>query len=201
MGLRDRKRLETRRRLEEAAAELTGSVGLEHATVDAISDRAGVSPRTFFNYFDCKEDAVLGAQPIALDDDVIAQHARHYLGRDTVVAIVGLLFAVSGPSITDAAAHQKRLELVYRHPQLVARQLAHMTRVTTALAEAVRAILAADPRWDGADADAAEMVLGTCFSAFRIVVKAGITHDAEPDLDVLAARTVALIRSSSARLA
>nr|WP_269328798.1 TetR/AcrR family transcriptional regulator [Kineosporia babensis] len=34
--------------------------GIEHVTVEAISEAAGVSERTFFNYFATKDDAILG---------------------------------------------------------------------------------------------------------------------------------------------
>ena len=51
IGLRDRKREETRSRLESAAVTLVLRDGLEHATVDSISAMADVSSRTFFNYF------------------------------------------------------------------------------------------------------------------------------------------------------
>ncbi len=40
--------------------ELTLRDGLAAATVNEIAERAGVSRRTFFNYYPAKEDAVLG---------------------------------------------------------------------------------------------------------------------------------------------
>ena len=39
------------------------------ATVDAIAERAGVSPRTVFNYFPTKEEAVLGVCPARLSEE------------------------------------------------------------------------------------------------------------------------------------
>ena len=63
IGLRERKRAQTRRRLEEAAIGLALRDGLDKVTIDAISERADVSPRTFFNYFDSKDDAILGVSP------------------------------------------------------------------------------------------------------------------------------------------
>lgn len=58
-GLRERKKAERRRRIEAAALDLIEAKGFEGATVQEISARAGISTRTFFYYFDTKEDVVL----------------------------------------------------------------------------------------------------------------------------------------------
>ena len=59
-GLRERKKRETSRAIEAAAVELAAELGLGEVTVEAISLRADVTSRTFFNYYASKEDAVLG---------------------------------------------------------------------------------------------------------------------------------------------
>ncbi|MEV0780580.1 TetR/AcrR family transcriptional regulator [Streptomyces sp. NPDC050433] len=56
-GLRQRKKQATRAALAEAAVRLAAEHGAENVTVEAISNAAGVSPRTFFNYFDSHDDA------------------------------------------------------------------------------------------------------------------------------------------------
>jgi AcrR family transcriptional regulator len=56
-GLRARKKEATRRALHEAASRLMADLGPTAVTVDMICAQAGVSPRTFFNYFDTKEEA------------------------------------------------------------------------------------------------------------------------------------------------
>lgn len=56
-SLRERKKSETRRRLAVAAVELLTEEGEEGVTIAAIADRAGVSTRTFHNYFQKREDA------------------------------------------------------------------------------------------------------------------------------------------------
>ncbi|MFJ2443874.1 TetR/AcrR family transcriptional regulator [Streptomyces sp. NPDC087658] len=60
-GLRERKKQATRAALAEAAVRLAAEHGAENVTVEAISEAAGVSPRTFFNYFDCHDDAFVMA--------------------------------------------------------------------------------------------------------------------------------------------
>lgn len=60
LGHRERKKRETRAALVDAALTLIAERGLENVTVDEIAAAAGVSGRTFFNYFPTKEDAVTG---------------------------------------------------------------------------------------------------------------------------------------------
>jgi len=57
-GLRERKKLDTRRALSDAALELAFARGLDNVTRDDIAAAAGVSLRTFNNYFTNKYEAV-----------------------------------------------------------------------------------------------------------------------------------------------
>lgn len=54
------RRVRTAHRLTAAARRRTAEDGLSGFTVDEVCDEAGISRRTFFNYFASKEDAVLG---------------------------------------------------------------------------------------------------------------------------------------------
>ena len=58
-GLRERKKAATRQALHAAAMRLAIEHGPDRVTVEAIADEAGVSRRTFSNYFGSKEEALL----------------------------------------------------------------------------------------------------------------------------------------------
>jgi AcrR family transcriptional regulator len=58
LGLRERKKLDTRRALSDAALQLMFERGIENVSREAIADLAGVSLRTFNNYFGNKYEAV-----------------------------------------------------------------------------------------------------------------------------------------------
>lgn len=57
-GLREQKKAQTRADLADAAYQLVREHGLASLTADAVADRAGVSRRTFFNYFPSVESAL-----------------------------------------------------------------------------------------------------------------------------------------------
>jgi AcrR family transcriptional regulator len=59
LGLRERKKLKTRRAIRAAAFGLFTEHGYEATTVDQIAAAAEVSPSTFFRYFPTKEDVVI----------------------------------------------------------------------------------------------------------------------------------------------
>ncbi|MDP2121848.1 MAG: TetR family transcriptional regulator [Hoeflea sp.] len=62
-ALRERRRVQTAREIHVAAMELCQELGLEAVTTEAISSRAGISLRTFFNYFPNKEAAIVNRPP------------------------------------------------------------------------------------------------------------------------------------------
>ncbi|NUS82577.1 MAG: TetR family transcriptional regulator [Streptomyces sp.] len=58
MGLRERKKAETRTSLSWAAIRLAVERGFDSVKVEDIAEAAGVSPRTFNNYFSSKGEAI-----------------------------------------------------------------------------------------------------------------------------------------------
>lgn len=76
LGLRERKKAATRVALSEGAIRLAQERGVEQVTLDAIADAAGVSPRTFHNYFPNKEEAILAGMWDRVAELVAALRAR-----------------------------------------------------------------------------------------------------------------------------
>ena len=55
-GLRERKKLATRRAISDAATELFMTKGFDNTSVAEIAEIVGVSPQTVLNYFPAKTD-------------------------------------------------------------------------------------------------------------------------------------------------
>lgn len=95
VGLRERKKTETRAALSAAALRLALEKGVDEVRVDEIAEAANVSPRTYNNYFASREHAIvagitatralrvaeaLRARPSAepLVDSIVAAFAEQY---------------------------------------------------------------------------------------------------------------------------
>jgi len=143
-GLRERKRLATHRAIERAVLELIGERGLDGVTVEEISDRADVSPRTFFNYFPSKEAAAIGGElRLAEDDRLDAFLASDGPLLDDLARLLSSAIEDSGEQVE---LLQLRKDVLRQHPHLFARRMASMRSFEEQLAETVsRRLGDADP--------------------------------------------------------
>ena len=135
-GLRERKKQATRLALHEAALRLVADRGLDAVSVDDIAAGADVSPRTFFNYFSTKDDAVLGLDPEASNRQIELFLARP--GDETPLEALRAVSRHQADEMSeDTELWPLRLKVIDAHPALLARLAAAFGRSERALAQAI----------------------------------------------------------------
>lgn len=142
-SLRARKKAETWSAVHEAAAALVLERGVDGTTVEAVAEAAGVSQRTFFNYFPSKEDAVLGLRPPSLDPALLEDFS---LDHDLLGQVSRLLLAVARSAFAGGDPARRR-ELMRGHRQLGQRHRELTAEAGELVRRALAELLGRDPRW------------------------------------------------------
>ncbi|MFK0115413.1 TetR/AcrR family transcriptional regulator [Streptomyces sp. NPDC090994] len=140
-GLRERKKRATRAALTEAAVRLAAEHGAEKVTVEAISAAAGVSVRTFFNYFDTRDDVF-----VLVGAESGARVRRALLAAPAALSPLQALHDAMSAELAEAEQQHElwRLhgEVLRAAPHLLVRSLgAHLadeTELAEALTERIR---------------------------------------------------------------
>jgi AcrR family transcriptional regulator len=164
-GLRARKKAETRRALASAALRLADELGPDGVTVETIAEAAGVSPRTFFNYFPSKEDAICGStldRSAAMLADLIARPET----ETPLDAMRATTLAAGRRLENDSDEHMRRRHLFQRHPALAARQAAGFAKVERGLVEEIARRTGLDPDLDPYPA----LVVAAALGAVRVAI-------------------------------
>ncbi|MFF2330329.1 MULTISPECIES: TetR family transcriptional regulator [unclassified Streptomyces] len=165
VGLRERKKEATRQAVHKATLRLTIEHGFDHVTVEAVADEAGISRRTFSNYFTGKEDALLYGEEQQIRE--LVRTVRERPAEETAwealrAAMTQFAQRVSPPE----RAWALRTRLAMRHPSLLARQLANHAALERDLADAVA------PRRGPSDGPVRPLVLAAAFlSSLRIAMR------------------------------
>jgi AcrR family transcriptional regulator len=142
--LRERKKAETWMALHEAAATLALEHGADRTTVEAIAASAGVSPRTFFNYFEVKEDAIVGLREPALEAALLS--GISVTADDLVGQVSRLLMTVAWTAI-GGTNRARRRTLIARDPNLGRRHMHYMVKAENLVTQGISGLLAQDPEW------------------------------------------------------
>lgn len=199
LGLRERKRIETRRELEAATITLVVRDGLEQTTIEAISERANVSPRTFFNYFDSKEEAIIGLHDITMTDETIAKHIAGYKSRGIVESVVALMVSIIAPALTDPVLYKSRMQIIKQYPQLLERQMNRTIYMTKQLAGAIQRVASAGTDICITEAQA-EVLLALCMGGLRISIREWIATGDKISPSQLEERTIKIISEVTSKI-
>ncbi|MFH8448165.1 TetR/AcrR family transcriptional regulator [Streptomyces fungicidicus] len=137
-GLRERKKRATRAALAEAAVRLAAEHGAEKVTVEAISAAAGVSVRTFFNYFDTRDDAF-----VVIDADAGARIRRSVREAPAALSPLEALRDAMAAELAEAEQQHElwrlHAQVLHASPHLLVRTLGAHLADETGLAEAIAA--------------------------------------------------------------
>jgi AcrR family transcriptional regulator len=133
---RERKKLATRQAIHEAAFSLAETYGLSGVTVEAIAGQADVAPRTFFNYFPSKEDAILDRDPDRPEALRLALIGRPE-EEDALTALRRVMEAQVAERVLDADRALRWMRLIRSEPHLRAAMAAYSEEMEHALVAGV----------------------------------------------------------------
>lgn len=149
-GLRERKRLETLCTIEDHATRLVIEHGYDAVTVEQICDAARISKRTFFNYVDSKETAVLGLPTVEIPDHIrerFLQSPPEELLESlvTIGCTVGLTVPGRNPEFSLILLRRHR-QIMHAKPSLMAANVGTSIQRFHAFARLVEDYLEANPQ-------------------------------------------------------
>jgi AcrR family transcriptional regulator len=142
MDLRQKRRIETTRFIHDAAVRLARDKGVEAVTIEAICEAAGVSQRTFFNYFPFKE-AVFIFPPPPLPEDAVERFSTGT--GDLVADLIELLVAQATELSRTRWMGSLMREITEAHPRLMPLQMAEFQKFEADLQRLIAGRLRAAP--------------------------------------------------------
>ena len=138
MGLRERRRRQTSADIRDAAVRLSLERGFDKVTIEEICVEAGISTRTFFNYFPNKESAIAyGPSDLSADlaeDFVAAGPASYRIVLAELITLAAHHLRDMPPMREQAAG---MLELAKTTPAVLSAFLADLERFQNHLTDIV----------------------------------------------------------------
>lgn len=185
-GLRERKKDQTRRALHRAALELICERGPAATTIDDIVERAGVSRRTFFNYYSSREAALTSSNPQA-QKDLLESIRQAPPGLPAAQILRTAARAWMGSATTDTELAILRRRAIEAWPDFATM----VTMASTALGRQVLSALLA--REDVTDCLETRILTMTCLDVARSVYLELASTGFSADLDALLNRGFATL--------
>jgi AcrR family transcriptional regulator len=178
MGLRERKRQQTRQALISAAMRLFDEKGYEQTTVAEIAAAAGVSTKTFFNYFATKDEVLFPHLSARIDAAaaLIEQHRHDEHMADVLAWAMEHMLADALTAEVDGGLAAVRLPMIMSEPAVQAATLHRYFIAETQLAEALQRAYpdALDPP---AAAAAIGALMGAALAAALVCLQRGDTTE------------------------
>jgi AcrR family transcriptional regulator len=175
--LAERKRQLVRDELAEAAVKILAWRGFEETTVEQIVAAVGVSRRTFFRYFQSKEDVivhVLAGAGTQLCADLRARPA----GEPPAAALRHALAPIISISVDNPDKTLRVSKLILDTPALLARFLERLTQWQAGIADILAQRTGLDARTDLRPTLAA----GVALTAFHTALRRWTDSDGGQDL-------------------
>ena len=169
-GLAQRKREFVRNELARETLRLLAEQGYEATTVEQVTDAVGVSRRTFFRYFQSKEDVIVQSVT-EKEAEMAAVFAARPAGEDTSAALRSTLTPLA-TRVSDERTLLKLIQLIITTPALHARFLVRQAQWKTDLATVLAQRTGLDP---------ADMRLLLIVSLALATFHAALTRWAESD--------------------
>jgi AcrR family transcriptional regulator len=140
VGLRERKKQQTRRLLSETARRLFSERGFEQVSIAEIARAAEVSEQTVFNYFPSKEDLVYSGLE-SFEEQLLDAIRERPAGETLISAFGDFILEPRGlfAAEDDAAASEliAVTRMIAASPALLAREQQILARYTDALARLI----------------------------------------------------------------
>lgn len=145
---RERGRASVWEDIHTAALDIAERDGIAAATIDRISVAAGISRRTFFNYFPTKEAAILGLRALEASPESLQE--LNDASLDTLTRTVRFLAHLYRTAGIGSTASKRRREIIAKSPRLVG-DFIQMKIDLVAYAQPFIQPLCADANNDGVD--------------------------------------------------
>jgi AcrR family transcriptional regulator len=118
---RERRRAKKRQSIKLAAVRLILDKGLDAFTVEAISEAADISTRTFFNYFSTKEEVLLIMEPSWSAEVLLALFDARPADEPAVRSMRVVVQEIADSFVPAPEDAELWRELWTRHPDLLSR--------------------------------------------------------------------------------
>jgi len=157
---RERKKLETRAALEQAALRLFAEKGYEQTTVEEIAEAADVAVRTFFRYFSSKQHVLFGDVAHDRVTRLRSELAARPLDEPILESVHAVMEATDIADPEEQRQIMMRLRLLEHQPSLVTTYLQLSYELRQLVAEFV-----AERTGLSLERDPYPLIVATAFSA------------------------------------